>query len=133
VATVKVTEKMVKEAIAATDWAAIDAMTDEDIARQIEENPDAAPNLSKPRMRRVFRVLSNRLPPNYRVRLLRRSLRLTRAQFSESFGIPLKTLQGWEQGLREPDGTAMAYLALIAEMPEKIRWVRSRLISRRPD
>ena len=132
-ATVKVTGKMVKEAIAATDWAAIDAMTDEDIARQIEENPDAAPDLSKPRMRRVFRVLSNRLPPNYRVRLLRRSLRLTRAQFSESFGIPLKTLQGWEQGLREPDGTAMAYLALIAEMPEKIRWVRSRIMSRRPD
>jgi hypothetical protein len=79
-AIVKVTEKMVAEAIAATDWAAIDAMTDEDIARQIEENPDAAPDLSKPRNRRLFRVLSKRLPPHYRVKLLRRSLRLTRAE-----------------------------------------------------
>jgi putative transcriptional regulator len=35
-----------RAAIAATDWAAIDAMTDEDIARQIAENPDAAPDLS---------------------------------------------------------------------------------------
>ena len=108
-------------------------MTDEDIARQIEENPDAAPDLSEPRMRRVFRVLSNRLSPNYRVRLLRRSLRLTRAQFSEAYGIPLKTLQGWEQGLREPDRTAMTYLALIAEMPEKIRSVRSRIMPCRTD
>ncbi len=132
-ATVKVTETMVKEAIAATDWAAIDAMTDEDIARQIEENPDAAPDLSEPRMRRVFRVLSKRLPPNYRVKLLRRSLRLSRAQFSQAYGIPLKTLQGWEQGLREPDQTAMTYLALIAEMPEKIRLARNKIMPRRPD
>jgi putative transcriptional regulator len=48
-AIVRVTEEMVVDAIAATDWAAINAMTDEDIARQIEENPEAAPDLSKPR------------------------------------------------------------------------------------
>ncbi len=132
-ATVKVTEKMVENAIAATDWAAIDAMTDEDIARQIAENPDAAPDLSEPRVRRVFRVLSKRLPPAYRVRFLRRSLGLSRAQFSKAYGIPLKTLQGWEQGLREPDQTAMTYLALIAEMPEKIRSVRSKIMPRHAD
>jgi putative transcriptional regulator len=125
-AIVKVTEKMVADAIAATDWAAVEAMTDEDIARQIEENPDAAPDLSKPRNRRLFRVLSKRLPPHYRVKLLRRSLRLTRAEFSRTYGVPLKTLQGWEQGLREPDQTALAYLALIAEMPEEIRAARRR-------
>jgi putative transcriptional regulator len=33
-------------AIAATDWAALDAMTDDDIARQIAADPDAAPDLS---------------------------------------------------------------------------------------
>jgi putative transcriptional regulator len=126
----KVTEQMVKAAIAATDWAAIDAMTDEDIARQIEENPDAAPDLSQPRLRRVFRVLSNRLAPHCRVRLLRRSLRLTRAEFSAAYGIPLKTLQGWEQGLREPDQTALSYLAVIAQMPEEIRRARSKTLPR---
>jgi uncharacterized protein (DUF4415 family) len=30
-----------------TDWAAVDAMTDEDIDRQIDENPDAAPILDE--------------------------------------------------------------------------------------
>jgi putative transcriptional regulator len=123
-AVVKVTEKMVSDAIAATNWAAIDAMTDDDLTRQIEENPDAAPDLSKPRNRRLFRMLSKRLPPRYRVKLLRRSLRLTRAEFSRTYGVPM--LQGWQQGLREPDQTALAYLALIAEMPEEIRAARRR-------
>lgn len=45
-AIVKVTEEMVREALRSTDWAAIDAMTDEDIARQIAENPEAAPDMS---------------------------------------------------------------------------------------
>lgn len=46
---VKVTPEMLAEAL---DWmtperlAALDAMTDEDIARQIAENPDAAPELT---------------------------------------------------------------------------------------
>ena len=29
------------------DWAAVDALTDEDIARQIAEDPDTAPDLSE--------------------------------------------------------------------------------------
>lgn len=46
---VKVTPEMLAEAL---DWmtperlAALDAMTDEDIARQIDEDPDAAPELT---------------------------------------------------------------------------------------
>jgi hypothetical protein len=40
-ATVKVTREMVAKAMAETDWAAQDALTDEDIARQVAANPDA--------------------------------------------------------------------------------------------
>ncbi|MFN3818256.1 hypothetical protein [Blastomonas sp.] len=46
---VKVTPELLADAL---DWmtperlAALDAMTDEDIARQIDENPDAAPELT---------------------------------------------------------------------------------------
>ena len=65
-AIVKVTEKTVAEAIVATDWAAIDARPTRTSARQIEENPDAAADLGSPRNRRLFRVLSKQLPPNYR-------------------------------------------------------------------
>ena len=93
--------------------------------------PGCGARLEQAGNRRLFRVLSKRLPPHYRVKLLRRSLRLTRAEFSRTYGVPLKTLQGWEQGLREPDQTALAYLALIAEMPEEIRAARRRSGARR--
>jgi len=46
-AIVKITKKEAAEHVAKTDWTAIDAMTDEDIARQIAENPDAAPELTE--------------------------------------------------------------------------------------
>lgn len=40
-----------------TDWARVEAMTDEDIDRQIAENPDAAPALDKEWFR-TARILS---------------------------------------------------------------------------
>ena len=42
-AIVKVTPEMVAAAVANTDWQAIDAQTDEDIARNVASDPDAAP------------------------------------------------------------------------------------------
>jgi len=45
-AIVKVTSERVAQAIANTDWAAIDAQTDEDIARNVAEDPDATPILT---------------------------------------------------------------------------------------
>jgi hypothetical protein len=38
---------MVQQALRGTDWAAIDAQTDEDIARNVADDPDAAPILSE--------------------------------------------------------------------------------------
>ena len=38
--------KAAAEALAATDWNRIDAMSDADIARQIAANPDAAPDMA---------------------------------------------------------------------------------------
>jgi putative transcriptional regulator len=43
---VKVTRDMVDAALKEVDWAAIDAMTDEDIEEQVRQNPDAAPILT---------------------------------------------------------------------------------------
>jgi putative transcriptional regulator len=45
-AIVKVTSERVAQAIANTDWAAIDAQTDEDIARNVAEDSDATPILT---------------------------------------------------------------------------------------
>jgi len=124
---VKVTQDMLDSAIAEIDWARIDAMTDEDIKRQIAENPDAAP-LPSAQLRLVWRMKSSKLSTKYKVRLLRRALRMTRAEFGEAFGIPERTLQHWEQGTREPDEASLSYLAVIADMPERVRRVhRGRL------
>ena len=39
---VKISREAARKALAATDWEKLDALTDEDIARQIAANPDAA-------------------------------------------------------------------------------------------
>jgi len=40
---------------------------------------------------------------------------------TETYQIPLATLQGWEQGRRNPDRTASAYLNVIARLPNETR------------
>lgn len=45
-AAVKVTKDMAADALLRIDWTAVDAMTDEEIARQVAGNSDAAPILS---------------------------------------------------------------------------------------
>jgi len=101
----RITPEMVEKAIRETDWAAIDAMTDADIDRQIAENPDAAP------------VFSDQEFAAMRVRTVRKKLKLTQAQFAQRFRVPLGTLRDWEQGRREPDAPAMALLRIIEREP----------------
>lgn len=55
------------------------------------------------------------------VKTIRRRLGLSQLEFSEAYRIPLRTLQGWEQGQRTPDAPAVAYLQAIARLPKQIR------------
>lgn len=59
-AVVKVTPKIAEQAVRDTDWAAVDAQTDEEIARNVAEDPDAAPILTGAgcRMRNGFPLSS---------------------------------------------------------------------------
>lgn len=57
------------------------------------------------------------------VRAIREALGLSQQAFASAYRIPLATLKGWEQGRRQPDATASAYLAVIAGMPEQAREV----------
>ena len=52
---------------------------------------------------------------------LRRSLKLSQAGFAKNFGIPKRTLQDWEQGVRVPDQAARSYLTVIANNPKAVR------------
>ena len=53
----KTLSKAARDALAATDWSTMDAMTDEDIARQIASNPDAAPDMAPEIDVRAIRAL----------------------------------------------------------------------------
>ena len=47
---------------------------------------------------------------------IREGLGMSQAVFCRAYGIPLKTLQHWEQGRHHPDRTASAYLWTIEEI-----------------
>lgn len=51
------------------------------------------------------------------VRSLRKRLNMSQQAFSSAYRIPLATLKGWEQGRRQPDATAAAYLSVIEKLP----------------
>ena len=92
--------------------AALDAMTDEDIARQIAENPDAAPDLTDPEVATHFRPI-----PDPDVRLIRAELDMTQVQFAHALDVPIATIRDWEQGRRRPSGPAPTLLRLLERDP----------------
>lgn len=105
-AAVKVTPEMVKKAIGQTDWTLQDALTDEDIARQVAGNSDAAP------------ILNGAETASSIVRTVRRRLGISQATFAARYHIPVGTLRDWEQARKQPDTPALAYLRVIAKEPD---------------
>jgi putative transcriptional regulator len=57
------------------------------------------------------------------VKAIRRDLDMSQHEFSAAYGIPLRTVQSWEQGVRRPDATAQSYLRTIARLPRQVRTV----------
>lgn len=57
------------------------------------------------------------------VRAIREAIGLSQQAFATAYRIPLATLKGWEQGRRQPDATASAYLSVIARLPSEAREV----------
>ena len=58
--------------------------------------------------------------PCINVAELRKQLKMTQKEFSDSYYIKLQTLRNWEQEKRIPDSTTLAYLTCIAERPKLI-------------
>ncbi|HZZ22383.1 MAG TPA: helix-turn-helix domain-containing protein [Roseiarcus sp.] len=90
------------------DWSRLDAMTEEQRRAAALADPDAQP-LSDADMARM------RLTP--RLKIIRRALGLTQEEFAARYQIPLGTLRDWEQGAKQPDHAARAYLRAIAGDP----------------
>jgi putative transcriptional regulator len=55
------------------------------------------------------------------VKAIRKQLKMSQAQFSRAYGLSKRTLQEWEQGGRQPDSAARAYLTVIAREPAVVR------------
>ena len=66
---------------------------------------------------RGMRVTAVEIPD---VKAIRRSLRMSQNRFSAAYRIPLATLKNWEQGRRQPDAPASAYLLAIKRRPREI-------------
>lgn len=94
-----------------TDWAALDAMTEEEINAAAASDPDNPP-LTPERAKNYKRV--------YTTRFMRRALGLTQEEFAARFRIPLGTLRDWDQGKSVPDMAARAYLTVIARNPKAV-------------
>src|SRR5271170_4526504 len=94
-----------------TDWARVDAMTEEQVEAAALADPDARP------MTPEERANTRRVP---RIKTLRRALALTQEEFAARYHIPLGTLRDWEQGRTEPDQPAKAYLTVIARDPDGV-------------
>jgi putative transcriptional regulator len=59
-------------------------------------------------------------PPRINVREIREALGMSQREFAQTFRFATKTVQNWEQGTREPEGPARAYLAVIKRVPEAV-------------
>lgn len=101
-----------RPSVSTSDWARIDAMTDDDITAAALSDPDNLP-LTDEDLRRM--------KPMPRARSLRRALQLTQEEFAARYHIPIGTLRDWEQGRVEPDQTARAYLRAIAGDAHAVR------------
>jgi putative transcriptional regulator len=94
-----------------TDWARLEAMTEEEIEANALSDPDNPPMTDEElaRMRPV---------PN--PRRIRERLNLTQEQFAARFEVPLGTLRDWEQGASYPDSAAKTLLRVIDKDPEAV-------------
>jgi putative transcriptional regulator len=97
------------------DWAAIDRLTDAEIAAQIAANPDAAPDVSDWPIDKA--VISEPVD----VKAIRAKLGMSQDAFAATFGFSAAALRDWEQRRRVPRGPARALLQIIEREPEAAR------------
>ena len=69
---------------------------------------------------RVHRVI---VPPRSDVQRVRRKLGMSQSEFAERFGINTATLRNWEQGRRQPEGSARVLLKIIDCEPAAVQRV----------
>ncbi|MCA9964788.1 MAG: helix-turn-helix domain-containing protein [Anaerolineales bacterium] len=95
-----------------TDWAKIDALTDEEVEQAALADPDAQPT-SRQALKRFRRTVD--------VKSIRENLSLTQEEFASTFRLSLATVRAWEQAKKQPDQTAQVLLKVIAHDPDVVK------------
>ena len=95
-----------------TEAVQLDSRTDEELTAAAESDDDNLP-LDDRTLARLRRPLD--------VKAIRKGLKLTQQQFSQEFGLELRTVQDWEQGRVLPTGAARTLLRIIERDPDAVR------------
>src|SRR5258708_31017599 len=102
---IKGSKETVRKALQAVDWTMVDATADAEIARQIAEDPDTAPDQA----------------PELDVAAIRRRAGMSQGEFAKTFHFSVRTLQEWECGAKQPSGPARVLLRVIDRRPDAVR------------
>jgi putative transcriptional regulator len=92
--------------------ARLDALSDAEITRAAESDPDNPP-LTETELARLEAAAT--------LRRIRATLRLSQAEFAAAYRINLARLRDLEQARTTPDSALLAYLSVIAREPEAVR------------
>jgi putative transcriptional regulator len=106
-----ITSKTAEAADLASDWRRFDAMSEEERHRAALGDSDARPLEPED---------FDRMKRTPQAKIIRRALRLSQEEFAARFQIPIGTLRDWEQGRKEPDAAARAYLTVIGRNPSAV-------------
>lgn len=66
-------------------------------------------------------VIKVEVPDLVDVRAIRAKLGMSQAAFAARFGFSIKNVRNWEQGERQPQGPARAYLVVIDRNPQAVQ------------
>lgn len=92
---------------------------DFDINKMLQQAADEAVQMAKGKLKgKVHKIL---ISSGVDVVALRKKLHMSRAKFSEVYGLRIRTVEKWEQEKNKMDATAKAYLTAIANDPIGVR------------
>ena len=72
------------------------------------------------------------VPDQIDVRAIRRKVGLSQSKFASQYGFGLDAVRNWEQGRRNPDVSARAFLMVINQEPEAVQRALSASIKKKP-
>jgi putative transcriptional regulator len=93
----------------------LEALSDEEIDRQIAADPDAAPDVSDWPLDKAV------IMEPVDVKAIRVKLRMSQEEFARAFGLNVTALRDWEQQRRAPRGPARTLLRIIDREPAAVR------------